>query len=123
MIRDEIKNSMTDIYFNKEDEISAKFTFLNNFTGFSGHFPSNPVLPGVCQIQCVLLLLSEKYGKELQIQSVSRAKFLNTVSPGEEITIQGSCRDSENIISGKFKITKKSPDKRENVSRISLQCF
>ena len=122
MIREEIKNLMAEVRCSNENEISAKFAFPPSFTGFSGHFPENPILPGVCQIQCILVSLSKKYEKELRLKSVFRAKFLNTVSPGEEIKVQGKCTILGDIISGKFTITKKSPDKLEYVSRISLEC-
>jgi 3-hydroxyacyl-[acyl-carrier-protein] dehydratase len=122
MIRSEIKNSMTEYNSANKNEISAKFAFPSSFTGFSGHFPSNPVLPGVCQIQCILVALSEKYGRELKLKSISRGKFLNPVFPDEEITLEGTSNIEDGIISGKFRITKASRGKEVNVSRISLVC-
>lgn len=123
MIRDEIKDLMTEFHSVNGNEISAKFAFPESFTGFSGHFPNNPVLPGICQIQCILAALSVKHKKVLKLKSVSRAKFLNPVFPGEKILLTGKIDHKANPVIGKFKITKQSGEELINISRISLECF
>ncbi len=121
MIKLEIEKLMSDFVVDTETgEISAEFAFPCSFTGFSGHFPSNPILPGVCQIQCILVLLSAYYGKSLQLSSVSRAKFLNTVKPDELITLKGTCSETEDSIAGNFSITKESAQGIVKISKISL---
>ena len=82
------------------------------------HSATTPTAPEV--VEAMLPFLSEKYGKEIQLESVFRAKFLKMVQPDERITVQGSCSLDDKSISGKFKITKKTPDGILNISRISL---
>ena len=122
-IRSEIKTLIHDF---KQDAqtLSAKIIFPANFTGFSGHFPGEPILPGICQIQCILELLSASLTAEVNLLSVDRAKFLNIVTPNEEIFITGSFERNNNKVSGSFKITKRSDSPEENkeisVSRLKI---
>jgi len=64
--------------------LKACFTFPEEFVGFQGHFPSEKVLPGVCQIQCVVSMY-EKAGKAFLLKEIISAKFFSPVSPSEEI--------------------------------------
>lgn len=48
---------------------------------FEGHFPGNPVLPGVCQIQIVEEMLSKVSGRKQQLKTSGYIKFLHTVNP------------------------------------------
>ena len=122
MINDEIKKVMTNFRESTETgEISAEFAFPKSFIGFEGHFPTTPILPGVCQIEMITATISRHLNKKMKLLSVSRAKFLNTVQPEEKVTVSGICTESENTFSGKFKITKTVNNETVNVSRISLK--
>lgn len=48
---------------------------------FIGHFPGNPVLPGVS----ILDLVVETFGQA--VHGISNAKFLKPVKPGDTLTI------------------------------------
>lgn len=50
---------------------------------FSGHFPNNPITPGVVQIQMVKEILEKFYNKELHLLKMPRCKFLKIVNPNE----------------------------------------
>lgn len=71
-----IKNIETDalsikasIFINKENDI------------FKGHFPDNPVMPGVCMIQIIKELTEKATGKELFMQKASNIKFMAIINP------------------------------------------
>lgn len=62
---------------------------------FSGHFPNNPVLPGVlmleslAQLGAVMLLSHEAYrGKTAYFGSLGNARFRRKVLPGETLTME-----------------------------------
>ena len=123
MITNEIKKLITDLQEDKENnELSANFQFPASFPGFKGHFPQEAILPGVCQLEVVLAILSASLNNEIKLKSVSRAKFLNTVKPEEKIKVTGSYSLDANTVQAKFKITKIEESQEVNVSRISLQC-
>ena len=48
---------------------------------FKGHFPGNPVLPGVVQIQIVTDVVSKVFKKDLALSNASNIKFINMVIP------------------------------------------
>lgn len=67
--------------------VSAQFSFTPEFPGFRGHFPSHPVLPGVCQIQCAMAVLRRWADDPLALVAVRRAKFLAPVGPGDDLVV------------------------------------
>jgi len=48
---------------------------------FEGHFPGNPVLPGVCQVEIVRELAEEILGLKLLLSQASQVKYLNIINP------------------------------------------
>jgi 3-hydroxyacyl-[acyl-carrier-protein] dehydratase len=67
------------------DKPVRKFTFtlkLNpSHPVYEGHFPGNPVVPGVCQVQMVKELTSEILNTKLLIQRSDNIKFLSAIIP------------------------------------------
>lgn len=48
---------------------------------FKGHFPGNPIMPGVCMIQ-IIKELTEKITQEtLMIQTLANVKFMALINP------------------------------------------
>lgn len=70
--------------------LTSRFVFPEDFIGFQGHFPSNKVLPGVCQIQCIASMLEAWKKCDVSLKEIMLAKFLKPVLPGEELTCE--CR-------------------------------
>lgn len=50
---------------------------------FKGHFPGNPVTPGVCMMQIIKELVQEITGFSLQLKSSSNVKFMALINPDE----------------------------------------
>jgi 3-hydroxyacyl-[acyl-carrier-protein] dehydratase len=48
---------------------------------FQGHFPGNPVVPGVCQVQMVKELIEKAVGMPLMLRESDNIKFLAMISP------------------------------------------
>lgn len=63
----------------------AQFRFPADFVGFQGHFPSRSILPGACQIQCLLTLLEYIGGKPVALKEIVLAKYMAPVLPEESI--------------------------------------
>ena len=77
---------------------------------FKGHFPGDPVLPGVYIIeamaQCAdifLLSTPENASKKPLFSSVSQMRFLRPVCPGDTLICQAELRPSEGeVLSGLY---------------------
>lgn len=48
---------------------------------FKGHFPGNPIMPGVCMMQIIKELTEEVTGSSLIMQSLSNVKFMALINP------------------------------------------
>ncbi|MDR0852477.1 MAG: 3-hydroxyacyl-ACP dehydratase FabZ [Clostridiales Family XIII bacterium] len=62
---------------------------------FEGHFPENPVMPGVLQIEALaqagavaVLSLPENRGKIAYFAAIDKAKFRGMVVPGDELRLE-----------------------------------
>jgi len=48
---------------------------------FDGHFPGDPILPGIAQLEMVLRLIAQESGGR-RLASLTRVKFKKAVRPG-----------------------------------------
>lgn len=51
---------------------------------FKGHFPGNPVVPGVCMVQMIKEILSEIFRHPYTMTQASQLKFLTILNPVED---------------------------------------
>lgn len=55
---------------------------------FDGHFPGEPLLPGVAQLAMVVEILSQAVKKQVCATEVSRVRFKMAIKPGDPIEVQ-----------------------------------
>ena len=67
---------------------TAEFFIGADFPAFSGHFPGNPLLPGVAQIELCLLAASRLAGRALTVKALQKAKFTRPVLPDTKLSIK-----------------------------------
>lgn len=48
---------------------------------FKGHFPGNPIMPGVCMIQIIKELTESITKSSLMIQTLTNVKFMALINP------------------------------------------
>jgi 3-hydroxymyristoyl/3-hydroxydecanoyl-(acyl carrier protein) dehydratase len=77
-------------------KITTSVTTEGNSSWFSGHFPNNPILPGIAQLKMVVDLIAKPREGNLCITGLSRVKFRKIVRPGERLDIQVTCNNTEN---------------------------
>lgn len=68
--------------------ISGTIIFNASHPIFSGHFPSVPVVPGVCMIQLVKELLEQGTGTPTRISKAAQIKFLTVINPCQTPEVQ-----------------------------------
>lgn len=66
--------------------LSTSVHFGADHPAFAGHFPGNPLVPGVVILDAVIEAVGMAW-PDLAIGAVSSAKFLTPVRPGQEIAI------------------------------------
>lgn len=55
---------------------------------FKGHFPDQPVLPGVCMMQMVKEAIEAYLGKPTRLLKAGELKFLAIIDPGQTPLVQ-----------------------------------
>jgi len=74
---------------------------------FDGHFPGQPILPGIALISLVkkaIRYFGEEQGLSFQHFGVRKARFTLPIRPGDAIEISLICRISEGELVSSFKI-------------------
>ncbi len=87
-------------YIQREpNSISCKVAFNSQHDIFKGHFPGQPVVPGVCMMQMVKELLEQAVDKALWLRNAGQVKFLQLITPDVQPIINVSWSVSRNDIS------------------------
>lgn len=73
---------------NTSEGILAKVHLNKDHAIFKGHFPGNPVMPGVCMIQIIKELTEKATGKNLFLAVSSNIKFMAIINPEKNPNIQ-----------------------------------
>lgn len=67
---------------NKSENDYTASVFLNkDHDVFKGHFPGNPVTPGVCMMQIIKELCEEILDEKLMLKTASNVKFMALINP------------------------------------------
>ncbi len=90
----------------REDGAVAKRTVRAEEPQFEGHYPGNPIMPGVLLCEAVFqtgaIYLSKKLGENAVgsetltpvLSRIQDAKFKNMVRPGDELTIEAKMSET-----------------------------
>lgn len=91
---------------------TAACRFPADHPAFAGHFPGNPVVPGVLLLDRVIEVAESWLGHGLHVRALRQAKFLAPLRPGEPAQIElafagdtlefGIRRDAADIARGCF---------------------
>ncbi len=101
-----MQSILTDFYTVQSTErtdngnFTARIILNKDHDIFKGHFPGNPVTPGVCMMQIVKELTEECTGSQLFLKSASNVKFMAIINPFEtpELTLQLDITEHEQDI-------------------------
>lgn len=76
---------------------------------FKGHFPNNPIVPGVVLLQMLKEQAERFSGNQLQMFKASNVKFVSAISPEEEnkIRLETDFMDTNGLLTGSSKIFSK----------------
>ena len=87
----------------KDNAIVAQVTTDKQSPWFAGHFPEDPILPGIAQLYIVTETIAKVLQKDLSLQSLTRIKFKKIIRPGDILDIHAIAGKNENQYS--FRIT------------------
>lgn len=64
-----------------ENQVQAEVLLHAGHAIFKGHFPGQPVLPGVCMMEMITEIMGEHLKKSFRISSAPLIKFLLMIDP------------------------------------------
>lgn len=71
-----------------DGKLSCSLTFNGAHDIFKGHFPGNPIVPGVCTIGIVKEVLETALEKRLMLAKASVVKYLGLIKPDMEVQLE-----------------------------------
>jgi len=79
---------LNDLYVIKDirqelagNKFSVQIELNSGHPVFRGHFPGNPVLPGVCTVQIIKELLANLLKRNLNLKKAGTIKYLSFINP------------------------------------------
>ena len=88
--------SLTNIKRSSSNEILADAIASGKSPWFSGHFPGEPILPGVALLGMVFDIINQASGKNFITSGVKRVKFKQIIKPGDKIQIIAREKNGDN---------------------------
>ena len=75
------------------ETLEAELRFDGDMRLFEGHFPGEPIVPGVAQFEVVRSVAETRLGRSLALARVVRGKFTGKIAPGETVRVTGTLRE------------------------------
>lgn len=104
-IKEYIDKNLRDCEIADDGTMSAEIKYGNDFPAFEGHFPGQPIVPGVCQIQTVVTIAEEAHNKVYTLKTVKNAKYFHPIMLND--IVQCKCtlqeKDGVKILKGNIK--------------------
>ena len=72
---------VTSLQKNDDRNYTVIILVNENHDVFKGHFPGNPIMPGVCMMQIIKELTEQITESSLIMQSLSNVKFMALINP------------------------------------------
>lgn len=66
----------------------ARARFPANAPYFAGHFPGQPVVPGVVLVDAAVQIAARAVGRPLRLRRLAHAKFVQAVGPDQEALLR-----------------------------------
>jgi 3-hydroxymyristoyl/3-hydroxydecanoyl-(acyl carrier protein) dehydratase len=77
---------------------------------FSGHFPGEPILPGIALVHIVeqaIIEFAKTKGERFHLHVLKRVRFTQPVRPGETLTVKITGEETDNEVFFTFKVANK----------------
>ena len=96
-IEQALMESLTEYTVDRGEDMSVNgtFVFQPDFPCFQGHFPDQPILPGIIQMAAVRSLAIKALNRQLVPTATGRIKFRGFIQPKEQISINVNLKKSQ----------------------------
>ena len=115
----DLKNSLVASSDIENQKVTAEFCFSGDLDLFAGHFPGNPILPGIVQIEMVKFAVEQAHGNRFWIRSIKKTKFASLIRPDIPIRLSIEMTPSDDNLS--VRATLKTEEKIAGKINLVLQ--
>jgi 3-hydroxymyristoyl/3-hydroxydecanoyl-(acyl carrier protein) dehydratase len=118
---------LRDLKQSDSKELRADIEVPQDSPWFSGHFPGQPVLPGIAQLGMVLDTINQSSGQDMRVAGVSRVRFKQIIRPNDQLRIIATAQEDhpesyvfrimvrgELVCSGVMTVEYRSRERRES---------
>ncbi len=71
----------------EENNFSFVVTILPGHSIYEGHFPEQPVVPGVCTLTIIRECISRILEKEISFATIKECKYISALIPEENLSV------------------------------------
>ena len=103
-------NLLGEVKSDKPNEIEALVYVPTDSPWFVGHFPGEPILPGIALIHMAeqaIIRHTEKRSEQVKLLMLRRVRFTQPVRPGETLSLNISSEEVNEEILFSFKVANK----------------
>lgn len=102
-------NKLYDIISAEHESVLLKM--LDEHPVYQGHFPGNPITPGVLTLRMVRECVGRETGRQLHYSAVKNCRFVALIRPGDTLRLQHQITDNGDSITVKAILSEASnPD-------------
>ncbi len=85
-------NQLYDIISAEQDAVLLKM--LCDHPVYQGHFPGNPITPGVLTLRMVRECVSREIGRPLHYSAIKSCRYVALIRPGDTLRLQRQITDN-----------------------------
>lgn len=101
-------NLLKDVKWIETNTLEALVRVPEDCIWFTGHFPGEPILPGIAIVHTVyeaILKLAKSDAESINMSALKRVRFTGPVRPGEAFLLNVTREDEAQAILFSFKVT------------------
>lgn len=93
-----------DILAERREGESVEIDFCPNqdLFQFQGHFPGQPIVPGVAQLDWAVQFAKTRFSTLVEVKEVSQLKFRELMQPGAAVTLKLDFNSEKNSITFRY---------------------
>lgn len=76
------------------DQDSVLLKMLDGHPVYQGHFPGNPITPGVLTLHMIRECVSQETGRQLHYSTVKSCRFVALIRPGDMLRLHRQITDN-----------------------------
>lgn len=83
------------------DQEAVLLKMLDNHPVYQGHFPGNPITPGVLSLRMIRECVCRETGRPLHYATIKNCRYVALIRPGDTLRLQRQITENEGSVTVK----------------------